>query len=113
MREVLDEHWSAAPAALRLSVLVGNDLGLLCHLRARLRRAAARRQSELTRRALATLDVVLASPRASTNTPSAVTAAPARTSSTSTWRQAGLAADGGRQLGAGRGGQRVPRAISR
>jgi len=60
VKEVLDVHWSAAPAALRLRLLVGDDPGLLCHLRARLRRAAARRQTELTRRALATVDVVLA-----------------------------------------------------
>ena len=59
VKEVLDEHWSAKPAAFRLGILVGDDLSLLCQLRARLRRAAARRQTELTRRALATLGVVL------------------------------------------------------
>ncbi len=60
VKEVLDEHWSAAAAAFRLRVLVADDPSLLCHLRARLRRAAARRPTELTRRALATLDIVLA-----------------------------------------------------
>ncbi len=59
VKEVLDEHWSVRPTALRLSVLVGDDLGLLCQLRARLRRASSRRRTELTRRALATLDVAL------------------------------------------------------
>jgi hypothetical protein len=59
VKEVLAEHWSVKPTALRLRVLVGDDLGLLCQLRARLRRASSRRRTELTRRALATLDVVL------------------------------------------------------
>ena len=59
VKEVLDEHWSVEAAALRLQVLVGDDVGLLCQLRARLRRAAARRRSELTARALVTLDAVL------------------------------------------------------
>ena len=34
VKEVLDEHWSVKPTALRLRVLVGDDLGLLCQLRA-------------------------------------------------------------------------------
>ena len=59
VKEVLDEHWSVEAAALRLRVLVGDDLGFLCLLRSRLRRAAVRRQTELTGRALATLDAVL------------------------------------------------------
>jgi hypothetical protein len=59
VKEVLDEHWSVKPTAVRLRVLVGDDLGLLCQLRARLRRASSRRRTELTRRALATVDVVL------------------------------------------------------
>lgn len=59
VKEVLDEHWSVGTAALRLRVLVSDDVGLLCPLRARLRRAAARHQTELTGRALATLDAAL------------------------------------------------------
>jgi len=59
VREVLDEHWCVEIATLRLCVLVGDDVGLLCQLRARLRRAAARRQTELTGRALATVDAAL------------------------------------------------------
>jgi len=59
VKDVLDEHWCLETATLRLRVLVGDDVGLLCQLRARLRRAAARRQTELTGRALATLDAVL------------------------------------------------------
>jgi hypothetical protein len=61
VKEGLDEHWSVEAATLRLRVLVGDDVGLLCQLRARLRRAAARRKTELTGRALATLDAVLMS----------------------------------------------------
>jgi len=45
VKEVLDEHWSVMPTALRLRVLVGDDLGLLCQLRARLRRASSRRRT--------------------------------------------------------------------
>jgi hypothetical protein len=59
VKEALDEHWSVEAAALRLRVLVGDDVGLLCQLRARLRRAAARSRSEVTGRALVTLDAVL------------------------------------------------------
>ncbi|MGA3218349.1 MAG: hypothetical protein ABSE77_04595 [Acidimicrobiales bacterium] len=59
VKDVLDEHWSLETSTLRLRVLVGDDVSVLRRLRARLRRAAARRQTELTRRALATLDAVL------------------------------------------------------
>jgi hypothetical protein len=59
VKDVLDEHWSVEAAALRLRVLVGDDVGLLCLLRVRLRRAAVRRQTEVIGRALATLDAVL------------------------------------------------------
>ena len=60
VNEVLDEHWSAGAAAFRLRILVGDDLALIHQLCTRLRRAAERRPTELTKRALLTLNVVLA-----------------------------------------------------
>ncbi len=45
VKEGLDEHWSVEAATLRLRVLVGDDVGLLFQLRARLRLAAAGRRS--------------------------------------------------------------------
>ena len=61
-KEVVDEDWSAATAAFRLRVLVGENVGALHRMRARLRRVAARRQDEPIRRALAILDVAVGKP---------------------------------------------------
>jgi len=62
VKEVLDEDWSATTAAFRLRVLVGENLGVLHRMRARLRQVATRRQDGPTRRALATLDVAVGKP---------------------------------------------------
>jgi hypothetical protein len=62
VREALDERWSSGAAAFRLRVLVGDDRVLLRQLRARLRCAAGRRESEPIRRALETVDVCLRAP---------------------------------------------------
>ena len=61
-KEVVDKDWSAAAAAFRLRVLVGENVGVLHRMRARLRRVAARRQDEPIRRALAILDVAVGKP---------------------------------------------------
>ena len=45
-KEVVDEDWSAATAAFRLRVLVGENVAVLHRMRARLRRVATRRQDE-------------------------------------------------------------------
>ncbi len=61
-KEVVDKDWPAATAAFRLRVLVGENVGVLHRMRARLRRVAARRQDEPIRRALAILDVAVGKP---------------------------------------------------
>jgi hypothetical protein len=58
VKEVLNDDWSLAVSAFRLPVLVGANVGVLHHIRARLYRVASMRQDQPTRRALATLDVV-------------------------------------------------------
>jgi hypothetical protein len=60
-KEVLKEDWSATAAAFRLRVLVGENVGVLHHIRARLYRVASIRQDQTTTRALATLDVAVGS----------------------------------------------------
>jgi hypothetical protein len=60
-REVVKEDWSAPAAAFRLRVLVGENVGVLHNIRARLHRLAATRQDENTQRALATLEVAAGS----------------------------------------------------
>jgi hypothetical protein len=60
VREALDDHWSVALAAFRLRLMVGDDAGLLHYFRARLKKAESRRQTEVTKRALATVEVALA-----------------------------------------------------
>jgi hypothetical protein len=58
-KEVSKEDWSATAAAFRLRVLVGEDVGVLHYIRARLYRAASKRQDQTTRRALETLEVAV------------------------------------------------------
>ena len=61
-KEVVDEDWSATTAAFRMRVLVGENVGVLHRMRARLRRVATLRQDEPIRRALAILDVAVGKP---------------------------------------------------
>jgi hypothetical protein len=60
--EVLKEDWSAAAAAFRLRLLVGENIGILHRIRGRLYRVANEHRDQATRRALATLDFAVGSP---------------------------------------------------
>ncbi len=58
-KEVLKDDWSATGAALRMRVLVGENVGVLHHIRGRLCRVASVRRDPGTNRALATLDLAV------------------------------------------------------
>jgi len=59
VRIVLADDWSPDIAGRRLHELVGDDRRLLRDVRARVRRAATERPSEVAQRALATLNAAL------------------------------------------------------
>jgi len=59
LKIVLEEDWSPLAAAERLGVLVGHDHRLLLRVRTRVEQAAVDRESQVTRRALATLSAAL------------------------------------------------------
>lgn len=58
VRAVLDPGWEPAAAASRLEELLGHNPAAAVRLRARVQRVAVQHSSQLTERALATLDAL-------------------------------------------------------